>query len=100
MDFTDKKMHQLVEVAKVISHKARIEILHAMGEQTRVSPVQLARQQIGHADVSNVSYHMRKLQKARCLSADGTDQRRGSTEHYYKLTQLGQSILALIANIK
>jgi DNA-binding transcriptional ArsR family regulator len=72
-----------VEMAKALSHPTRAHILRVL-EDGSASPVQIARE--SGQPVSNVSYHVRVLQKAGCVRLLRTEQRRGALEHFYEAT--------------
>lgn len=71
-------------VAKTTLHPTQVEILEAMAACDRLSPVQFCSN--GEA-VSRVAYHFRALRKLGLLEPAGSKQRRGATEHYYRLAR-------------
>jgi hypothetical protein len=72
-----------VEMARVLSHPTRFQILIDMNTPVRrLSPSEFSDEK-GEA-LGNVSYHFRVLQRAGCIKVVDTIQRRGATEHVYE----------------
>jgi DNA-binding transcriptional ArsR family regulator len=71
-------------VAKALSHSMRAQILNLIAEE-KTSPRRVA-ERLGE-DVRSVAYHVRVLHRLGCLELVETRQRRGATEHFYKLTE-------------
>lgn len=76
-------------LARTKVHPLRISILEVLmidGGRT-LSPNEIGFElQVG---LSNVSYHVKELFKAGFIELVGTEQRRGASEHYYRLTSKG-----------
>jgi len=72
------------QVAKALSHPMRAQILTVIAEG-KASPKQVA-ERLGQ-DIRSVAYHVRVLQRLGCLELVETRQRRGATEHFYKVTE-------------
>ena len=72
-------------VAKTALHPTQVEILDAMAARERLSPVQFCSN--GDEPLSRIAYHFRALRKVGLLEPAGTKQRRGATEHYYRLSR-------------
>jgi len=68
-------------MAKAIAHPIRALIL-AEANKRILSPKQFAEHH--GQEVSNVSYHFRKLEELGCVEVVDERKRRGSTEHFYK----------------
>jgi predicted ArsR family transcriptional regulator len=62
----------------------RAQILTVIAEG-KASPKQVA-ERLGQ-DIRSVAYHVRVLQRLGCLELVETRQRRGATEHFYKVTE-------------
>ena len=71
-------------VAHATLHGTQMEILEGLAKQDRLSPVQFHGEGRG---LGRVVYHFRTLRKAGLLEAAGTAQRRGTTEHFYRLAK-------------
>src|SRR5690242_9472439 len=72
-----------VEMAKVLSHPIRFQILVEMNTPVRrLSPSEFSEER--GEPLGNVSYHFRVLDKAGCIKVVDTVQRRGATEHVYE----------------
>jgi DNA-binding transcriptional ArsR family regulator len=71
-------------LAKALSHSTRARVLALIAEG-KASPKQVA-ERLGE-DIRSVAYHVRVLQRLGCLELVETRQRRGATEHFYKLTE-------------
>ena len=71
-------------VAATTLHPTQVEILEALAARDRLSPVQFCS---NGKDISRVAYHFRALKRAGLLEAAGSTQRRGATEHYYRLAK-------------
>ncbi len=71
-------------VAEAALHPTQVEILEALAACDRLSPVQFS----SNAEaVSRIAYHFRALRKVGLLEPAGSKQRRGATEHYYRLSK-------------
>jgi DNA-binding transcriptional ArsR family regulator len=71
-------------LAKALSHEMRARILALIAEGA-ASPKQVA-DRLGQ-DIRSVAYHVRVLQRLGCVELVETKQRRGATEHFYKVTK-------------
>lgn len=71
-------------LAKALSSQLRAEALALIGEGVD-SPKQVA-EKLG-LDVRNVAYHVRVLRNLGCIELAETQQRRGTVEHIYRLTE-------------
>jgi predicted ArsR family transcriptional regulator len=71
-------------LAKALSHAMRARVLALIAEG-KSSPKQVA-ERLGQ-DVRGVAYHVRVLQRLGCVELVETKQRRGATEHFYKVTK-------------
>jgi DNA-binding transcriptional ArsR family regulator len=71
-------------LAKALSHSMRARVLALIAEG-KASPRQVA-ERLGE-DVRSVAYHVRVLKGLGCLELVETRQRRGATEHFYKVTE-------------
>jgi DNA-binding transcriptional ArsR family regulator len=60
-----------------------VEILEALADEDRLSPVQFCS---NGEEISRVAYHFRALKRAGLLEPAGSEQRRGATEHFYRLS--------------
>jgi DNA-binding transcriptional ArsR family regulator len=67
-------------IAKALAHPLRVRLLGILEERT-ASPSELA--EITGAELSLVSYHVRRLAAAKLIKMVHTRQRRGAIEHYY-----------------
>jgi len=71
-------------LAKALSHATRARALAVIAEG-KTSPKQVA-ERIGE-DLRSVAYHVRVLHKLGCVEMVDTRQRRGATEHFYRITE-------------
>lgn len=71
-------------VAKALSHSTRAQALDLIAEG-QASPRQVA-ERLGQ-DLRSVAYHVRVLHRLGCVELVETRQRRGATEHFYKVTE-------------
>mgnify|MGYP000948481045 CR=1 FL=1 len=67
---------------KAVGHPLRVQILAALGERES-SPKEMAGEM--GASISLISYHVRRLEELGFVELAATAQRRGFTEHYYRL---------------
>jgi len=65
-----------------MSHPLRARILRLLFERDVMSPAQLSREL--HAELSDVSYHVRALVKLECAEEVSTRPVRGALEHFYR----------------
>ena len=72
-------------VAETALHPTQVEILEAMAACDRLSPIQFCSKN-GHV-IGQAAYHFRALRKVGLLEPAGTRQRRGASEHYYRLSR-------------
>lgn len=72
-------------LAMVIAHFLRLRIWIGITEIGPVSPNELS--EILGEDLQDVSYHTRVLAKYDCIELAYTKQRRGATEHFYRVTE-------------
>jgi len=71
-------------VAKAFAHPLRVQILVVLNERT--SSPNLLSKELGKS-LNVVAYHVRVLEKYKCVELVDTKQRRGATEHFYKATR-------------
>jgi DNA-binding transcriptional ArsR family regulator len=71
---------------KAMSHPLRARILRLLVERGTASPAELARA-LG-AELSDVSYHVRRLEKLECAELVRTRLVRGAVEHFYRALEL------------
>jgi DNA-binding transcriptional ArsR family regulator len=69
---------------KAISHPLRASCLRLLGERGEMSPVQVMRE-LGE-NLSDVSYHMKRLAELGCAEIVRERQVRGAVEHFYRAT--------------
>ena len=82
MPKTRKKKASLEQsVAKAFAHPLRVRILGILNE--KVASPNLLSQQLDQS-LNLVAYHVRVLEKYRCIELVDTKQRRGATEHFYR----------------
>jgi DNA-binding transcriptional ArsR family regulator len=67
---------------KAMSHPLRAEAFRLIRDKGPLSPAQLAREL--EEDVSEVSYHVRKLKEFGCVEEVDRRQVRGAVEHFYR----------------
>lgn len=79
-----KKLKQIIDptVAKAFTHPLRGHVWVTLFERGVVSPTEIANEL--DLDVTDVSYHFRKLQKKKLIRLVYTKQRRGFDEHFYE----------------
>jgi DNA-binding transcriptional ArsR family regulator len=70
--------------AKALSHPLRGNILRLMRRDGTLSPIAVSRE-IGQS-VGTIAYHFRQLHKLGYIEVCDERQRRGATEHVYRLT--------------
>lgn len=70
---------------KAMEHPLRARILRTLVERDVMSPAQLARY-LG-AELSDVSYHVRRLEKLDCIELVEIRPVRGAVEHFYRATE-------------
>lgn len=70
---------------KALAHPTRVAIIVKFGRDTnrKMSPVELA--ELLNVPLGTVAYHVRTLRDLGVLKPAGSAQRRGATEHYYRL---------------
>lgn len=68
-------------VAKAFAHPLRVRILGILNE--KVASPNLLSQELDQS-LNLVAYHVRVLEKYRCIELVDTKQRRGATEHFYR----------------
>src|SRR5687767_10213230 len=71
---------------KAMSHPWRARILRLLVERGIQSPAELARA-LG-AELSDVSYHTRRLEELECVELVKTRPVRGALEHFYRAIEL------------
>jgi DNA-binding transcriptional ArsR family regulator len=81
------KLKQIIDpiLAKALTHKVRGATLLAFGERGVASPKEIA--DLLELDVTEVSYHVRKLKSQGLIRLVRTERRRGVHEHFYELTK-------------
>lgn len=81
------KFKQIIDpiLAKALTHKVRSATLLAFGERGVASPKEIA--DFLELDLTEVSYHVRKLKSQGLIRLVRTEKRRGVHEHYYELTK-------------
>ncbi len=72
------------QIAKAFAHPLRVQILIVLNE--RNSSPNLLSKELGKS-LNLVAYHVRVLEKYKCVELVETKQRRGATEHFYKATR-------------
>lgn len=70
---------------KAMEHPLRADCLRLLIERGQMSPVEVSRE-LG-AELSHVSYHMRRLEELDCAEIVATRQVRGAVEHFYIATE-------------
>lgn len=68
-----------------MSHPLRARIMRLLSDREVMSPAQLSREL--HAELSDVSYHVRALVKLECAEEVFTRPVRGALEHFYRATE-------------
>jgi DNA-binding transcriptional ArsR family regulator len=71
---------------KAMSHPLRARVLRLLVERGVMSPNELARAL--KAELSDVSYHVRSLEKLECIELVKTRPVRGAVEHFYRASEL------------
>lgn len=81
------KFKQVIDpiLAKALTHKVRGATLLAFGEWGVASPKEIG-EHLG-LDVTEISYHVRRLKAQGLIRLVRTEKRRGVHEHFYELTQ-------------
>lgn len=81
------KFKQIIDpvLAKALTHKVRGATLLAFGEWGVASPKEIAK--LLELEVTEVSYHVRKLKAQGLIRLVRTERRRGVHEHFYELTK-------------
>lgn len=81
------KFKQIIDpiLAKALTHKVRGATLLAFGEWGVASPKEIAK--LLELEVTEVSYHVRKLKAQGLIRLVRTEKRRGVHEHFYELTK-------------
>ena len=69
--------------AKAAFHPTQVEILEALAACDRLSPAQFCEDR---ENVSRIAYHFRALKRLGLLEAAGSRPRRGTVEHFYRLS--------------
>lgn len=70
-------------LVRALAHPLRVSILEILTDRV-ASPNRIS--EVLEADLTDVAYHTRALDKCGCLNLIGTTQKRGATEHFYKAT--------------
>jgi hypothetical protein len=70
-------------LVRALAHPLRVSILEILTDRV-ASPNRIS--EVLEADLTDVAYHTRALDKFGCLNLIGTTQKRGATEHFYKAT--------------
>lgn len=78
----DKRATNRLEAMR---HPLRARVLRLLVERGEMSPAQLSRAL--HADLRDVSYHMRRLESLECAELVRTRPVRGALEHFYRATE-------------
>jgi DNA-binding transcriptional ArsR family regulator len=68
-----------------MSHPLRARVLRALFENDVMSPAELSRAL--RADLGDVSYHVKRLEKLECAELVRTRPVRGALEHFYRATE-------------
>lgn len=81
------KFRQIIDpiLAKALTHKVRGATLLAFGERGVASPKEVA--DFLELDLTEVSYHVRKLKSQGMIRLVRTEKRRGFHEHFYELAK-------------
>lgn len=81
------KFKQIIDpiLAKALTHKVRGATLLAFGERGVASPKEVA--DYFGMDVTEISYHVRRLKAQGLIRLVRTEKRRGFQEHFYELTK-------------
>lgn len=78
----DKRATNRLEAMR---HPLRARVLRLLVERGEMSPAQLTRTL--HADLRDVSYHVRRLETLECAELVRTRPVRGALEHFYRATE-------------
>lgn len=70
---------------EAMRHPLRARVLRLLVERDVMSPAELSRAL--HADLGDVSYHVRRLEKLECAELVSTRPVRGALEHFYRATE-------------
>lgn len=70
---------------KAMSHPLRAEAFRLIRDRGPLSPAEVAREL--EADLTDVSYHVRKLNEFSCIEEVDNRQVRGAIEHFYRATE-------------
>jgi len=70
---------------KAMSHPLRAEAFRLIRDRGPLSPAEVAREL--EADLTDVSYHVRKLSEFNCIEEVDNRQVRGAIEHFYRATE-------------
>jgi DNA-binding transcriptional ArsR family regulator len=70
---------------KAMSHPLRAEAFRLIRDRGPLSPAEVAREL--EADLTDVSYHVRKLNEFSCIEEVDNRQVRGAVEHFYRATE-------------
>lgn len=68
-----------------MKHPLRARVLRLLVEREIQSPIELSR--VLRADLSDVSYHVRRLEELECVELVRTRPVRGVVEHFYRATE-------------
>ncbi len=79
-----KRLEAETNIHKAMSHPLRHEIFDIFSNRV-ASPNEIANELL--VDLTDVSYHVRRLYKYDCIELVDTRQVRGATEHFYKATR-------------
>ncbi|HEY5942128.1 MAG TPA: helix-turn-helix domain-containing protein [Solirubrobacterales bacterium] len=70
---------------EAMNHPLRARVLRLLVERGVMSPAELSRTL--RAELSDVSYHVRRLEKLECVELVDTQPVRGALEHFYRATE-------------
>lgn len=70
---------------KAVSHPLRANCLRLLDERGELSPIQVTRE-LGEDNLTDVSYHMKRLVELGCAEVVRTRPVRGAVEHFYVAT--------------
>jgi DNA-binding transcriptional ArsR family regulator len=70
---------------KAVSHPLRANCLRLLDERGELSPIQVTRE-LGEDNLTDVSYHMKRLAELGCAEVVRTRPVRGAVEHFYVAT--------------
>jgi DNA-binding MarR family transcriptional regulator len=70
---------------EAVRHPLRARVLRTLVERGIMSPAELSREL--HADLSDVSYHVQRLEALGCAELVRTQPVRGALEHFYRATE-------------